>query len=603
MDGEGLSNVKLHLIEGKDDVVRFYDWFEQGPQRHGVMAVDTESTGLWWREGERTRLVQVGDTEQGWAIPWDRWSGLFEDVMEQFKDTMFLHNALFDLPFLRHMGVTLDHTRVKDTMIMCQILEPHKSPGLKPASSRHIDPAAGAAQKELEEAIRKQGWDGISLRFGPYWQYAALDPVLTARIGLKLLPLIEQSGAAEAFDVENAVLWVLDRMMMKGVAVDTAQAQHYMTKFHEYCEQAKQWCEREYGVSPGSNAKVVAKLQEFGYTFDQFTKAGAVQLDKEVLGDIDHPLAQTVLKRRQYDKLSSTYLKYYIEHNHDGRIHPQIRSMGARTGRMSMASPNFQNLPRVSENNKAASAIRDCIVPSPGNVDIFCDFSQIETRLLAHLSNDPGLISAFHSPDDFFVTLARRVFNDQSITKKDERRNVIKTLVYAKIYGAGLEKMARTLGFTLEAMRQVDGALRVAYPGIQDFQNQIQATARANHVAHGEPFVVCPLSGRRHVADRGKEYALVNYLIQGMAAHFFKTKLLELDAAGLGDYMILPVHDEIILDCPVEQAPWAVEILTKVMNDAETFRVPVAAEVSFGYRWGSKQDWDQWTGEAVGTPC
>jgi DNA polymerase-1 len=594
MDDEGLSNVRLHLIEGRDDVSRFYDWLDEGPLTHGIMAVDTESTGLWWREGERTRLVQIGDTEQGWAIPWDRWSGLFEDAVEQFKGTMFMHNALFDLPFLRHMGVTLDHTRVGDTMIMCQILEPHKSAGLKPASSRHIDPAAGAAQKELEEAIRKLGWEGVPIKFGPYWQYAALDPVLTARLARKLLPLIEKYGATAAYDVENAVMWVLDRMMMKGVAVDIAQAQHYMDKFREYCDQAKQWCEREYGVSPGSNAKVVEKLQEFGYTFDQFTAAGGVKLDKEVLGDIDHPLAQTVLKRRQYDKLASTYLKYYIEHNHDGRIHPQIRSMGARTGRMSMANPNFQNLPRVAEANRAASAIRDCIVPSAGNVQIFCDFSQIETRLLAHLSRDPGLIAAFHQPEDFFVTLARQVFSDSTIGKKDVRRNAIKTWVYAKIYGAGMEKLARTLNMDFAAMQQFDRSISDKFPGIRQFQNEVQATARANFADSGEPFITCPLSGRRHVADRGKEYALVNYLIQGMAAFFFKTKLLELDAAGLGDYMILPVHDEIILDCPVEKAPWVVEILTSVMNDATTFSVPIQAEVSFGYRWGSKMDWSEW---------
>ena len=79
-----------------------------------------------------------------------------------------------------------------------------------------------------------------------------------------------------------------------------------------------------------------------------------------------------------------------------------------------------------------------------------------------------------------------------------------------------------------------------------------------------------------------------------MAAHFFKTKLLELDAAGLGEWMILPVHDEIILDIPVEQAPWAVDILTKIMNDRDTLRVPVSAEVSFGYRWGEKKDWTEW---------
>lgn len=593
-----LENVVLHLVEGREDLRKFYKWLDSGPLEHGIMAVDTESTGLS-KVTDKVRLVQVGDREHGWAIPWVGWSGLFEEAIEAHQGTYLMHNAPFDFPMLRNMGVTMDHTRIKDTMTMVKIVEPHKSAALKYACGRLVDPAASSAQDELAAAIKKFGWAGVPIKFPPYWQYGALDPVLTAWLYHVLLPRIEEQGAHEAVDVETSVLWVLDRMMTNGVPVNVDLAREQAAKFAQYSKTAADWCQQEYGVSPGSNVGVIERLQRDGLEFDKLTAGGAYSLDKEVLEGIDHPLARTVLKRRQYDKLNSTYLKYYIEHNQDGMIFPSINSMGARTGRMSVSQPNFQNLPRASEENKAASAIRDCIEAwlDQDQILVFCDFSQIETRLLAHLSGDQGLIDAFHLPEDFFVTLARRVFNDSGITKKDPRRNAIKTWVYAKIYGAGLEKMAKTLGISMAEMASFDESISNAFPGIRRFQREVQNAAHIALRDTGIPSYRCPLSGRLHVADKGKEYALVNYLIQGMAAFFFKRKLLELDAAGLGPYMILPVHDEIILHIPREKAPWAVEILTEVMNDNTTFRVPIAAEVSFGQRWGQKMDWKEWVDE------
>lgn len=586
-----LDHVELYLVESFADAKDFNDWFVTGPMQHGHLAVDTETTGLS-RFTDKVRLVQVGDMNAGWAMQWDRWSGLFVDAMTRYTGDITMFNAIFDYSMIKNMGVTLDHTRIRDVMIRLKMMEPHKRNGLKPAASRWVDPRAGAAQKELDEAIQRLGWDGVPIDFPPYWQYGALDPVLTVILDMKTREQVSELFE-HGYDVENSVLWVLNRMMERGIPVDVEYAREQREKITAYSQSSGQWIRDTYGVSAGSNQAVVERLMDFGYEFSKQTQTGLWALDKEVLEEIDHPLAQTVLKRRQLDKIGSTYLDHYINENRDGRVHPSINPMGARTGRMSVASPNFQNLPRVSEGNKAASVVRNCVVAGEGNVLLFCDFSQIETRLLAHLSEDEGLISAFHQPEDFFVTLARRVFQDPTIGKKDPRRNVIKTFVYATIYGAGVEKQAKTTGLPLQEMQNVADAIHREFPGIKRFQNFVQQVARQNGGTY-----VCPMSGRIHVADPGKEYALVNYLIQGMAAFFFKKKLLELDAAGLGEYMILPVHDEIILELPVAQAEWACEILQQVMNDVNTFRVPVAAEVSYGYRWGEKHGWDEWNADS-----
>src|SRR6185369_10480365 len=155
-----------------------------------------------------------------------------------------------------------------------------------------------------------------------------------------------------------------------------------------------------------------------GYEFSKATKSGAVSLDKDVLGHIDHPLAQAVLRRRQYQKMASTYLKFYLEHTQsDGCVHPSINTLGTRTGRCSMDHPNLQNLPRKNEHNPAATVVRNCVRARPGHTLLMADFDQIEMRGLAIMSRDPGLVAAFRAPEDFFVTVARNIFSDPSLVK------------------------------------------------------------------------------------------------------------------------------------------------------------------------------------------
>jgi DNA polymerase I len=584
-----LKDVRLHMVDSFEDAMALNDWYLSGPAQFGEMAVDTETEGLIPGR-HKVRTVQVGDDRAGWCLSWTGWSGLFTDIMRRYNGTVLMHNAPFDWSMIKSMGHVIPWFQIQDTRVKAHILEPQMRTGLKYQAGRYVDPAAATAQKDLDAAIKKFGWGGVPLDYDKFWQYAALDPVLTFLLNRVLEAKLRERGD-EAFEVENAVLSVLAKMMDNRVPVNVEYAREQHGKFMQYCDDMEAWCKREYGVSPGSNQAVVRVLQQAGFQFTKGTAAGAVALDKEVLEGVEHPLATAVLKRRQIQKLATTYLDHFIQESEDGLLRASLNSLGARTGRMSVSSPNMQNLPRVSEGISAANVVRNCVEAAPGHTLVFCDFAQVETRLLAHLSGDPGLIAAFHSSDDFFVTLARTVFADDSIDKKSPLRNVIKTLVYAKIYGAGLEKMAKTLGFTVAHMASVDNALRLAYPGIKRFQDETLRTIMKNLREFGEGFITCPLSGRRHFTDRGKEYAGVNYLIQGMAAFFFKKKLLELDAAGLGEWMILPVHDEIILHVPDDRVDEVGEILTKIMNDADAFTVPIEAEVSVGPRWGEKRGW------------
>lgn len=584
-----LDNVSVHLIETMDDVFKYKEWIGSRRPRNAV-AIDTETTGLD-RVKDYVRLAQVGDTQQGWAIPWNRWSGVFEDTIKTFDGEFILHNSPFDVGMLDKENIKLPRERIHDTRVRAHILEPHMSTALKQQTTRHVDPRAGAAQKELEEGLKTWGWKDIPITFQPYWAYACIDTVLTAQLFEVQQPKIDAAQAHRAVELEEAYIWTALGMEEYGVHIDVDYATKKRDEFLQYCDSVERWCKSEYNVSPGSNAAIIKILDSEGYDFTKRTASGALALDRDVLEGIDHPLANAVLRRRQLQKMATTYLTHYIDHRDaDDLIHPRINTFGARTGRQSMQEPNFQNLPRTGGSNPAGDAVRNGVSAREGHTLIFCDFDQIEMRILADFANEPAMIDAFKSEGDFFVNMARQIYSDSTIEKKDPRRQTTKNSMYAKIYSAGLSKFALTAGISeTEAsgfLRRVDEL----YPGIRRYQNETISYARSKRASEGIAYVQSQ-TGRMHVADEGKDYALGNYRIQGWAAELFKMKCLELDAAGLGQWMMLPVHDEIIFDIPNEEVNEAVYTIQSVMNDDTMLKVPITAGVSYGHRWGEKRDW------------
>lgn len=433
-----LDNVKLFLIETIDEAYAFRQWLgERRPLN--ALAFDTETTGLD-RYNDRIRLAQIGDGETGWAIPWDRWNGVFRDAVRLWNGDWIAHNSTFDLGFLDREDIEIPRHRVHDTMVRSRINEPHMSMALKSQCARHVDAAAAGLQEVLKGT--SWTWDSVPVDYGPYWQYGALDPVLTYRLEEHHRPITD-AEAPRAYELEMAVLWVIQRMERNGAHVDRPSAREHMVRFFDYCRTVEEWTEREYGVKAGSNQAIIRILEEAGYSFTKATASGAKALDAEVLGEVDHPLARAVLNRRQLQKMATTYLRFYVENaDGDDLLHPSINTLGARTSRMSMDSPNLQNLPRRGT-SRAGDVVRSMITSRYVDRDladelwnplehgslVMCDFSQIEMRLLAHFSGEAAMQAAFRSDEDFFVNLARQIFQDDTITKKDPRRQITKNCV------------------------------------------------------------------------------------------------------------------------------------------------------------------------------
>lgn len=596
----GLDGIDVHLIDSMEEVGNFLRWLSTDSVKDEI-ACDTECSGLD-KDLDWVRLVQFGDERSGWAIPFERWGGVVEDVVSRYTGRYITHNGpAYDVPMLRKEGIELPRHMVDDTRIMLHVLKSTGSTALKPASTELIDARAATMQHKLDEAIGKKGgwtWATVPIDFEPYWVYACVDTILTKQLKNILKPKVD-AEAPGSYELELAVIWVTESMERRGVRVDREYTQQLRDQLQGYVEEVERWCAEHYGIWPGATQKIIDILSRDGVQFTKLTNGGNISLDAEVLGGIQHPLAEAVLGRRKAQKSVSTYLDNYLKMSErDGRIHPSINTIGGiaknqfepgggkgvRTGRMSMSDPNLQNVPTRTN---AGKRIRNCFIPSEGRLWVKCDADQIEMRLLAHFSGDPGLIAAFKADGDFFVNLSKTLFSEPDFVKPDPRRQLVKNGGYAWIYGASDDKFAKTANVTLDDASTFMRNLNSTYPGVTEWKKGLEREAIHNYELYGEPFVRSPFTGRKFIADSiRKLYTLVNYDIQGPAAELLKMKIVQADAAGLGQYMILPVHDEIDFEVPEEQIDDFLVTLADVMNDDTLLRVPMTWSAEVGPRWG-----------------
>ena len=258
---------------------------------------------------------------------------------------------------------------------------------------------------------------------------------------------------------------------------------------------------------------------------------------------------------------------------------------------MSVTDPALQTLPSGDQ------LVRGAFVPRhDGETLISCDYSQMELRLLAHYSEDPALIEAFNQADnveggDFFNEIGKMIHHDEDFdrhaSKYKKQGKAIKTLMYGLIYGASVRKLSEQAKIPLDEMEVAYNGLISSFPGIKDFMDSTISTGEDRLHTEGIGYALLD-SGRVLPADNDKMYTLTNYMLQGTGAELTKTALLRLDAAGLGKYLQMPIHDEVIFSIPDEEVEQWMPVIQECMSfvDGE-FRVPMLAEPEvLGKRWG-----------------
>jgi DNA polymerase I len=363
----------------------------------------------------------------------------------------------------------------------------------------------------------------------------------------------------------------------------------------EYAESVKGWAKEKYnGVSISSNIQLVRLLESLGAEINEFTPSGQKSASKDQLqflaisGNAEvKALAEIVLKQRKADKLANTYFANFINDNVNGFVHPSVKTLGARTSRMSIQNPALQTLP------KGDDVVRSAFIPKDeDHVIITSDLDQVEFRMFASLSGDENLITLFNRADatgsDPFTEIGREIYNDPTMQRSDKRRNLIKGTVYGRLYGAGVAKQALTAGVAEQQMRTVSDAFDTRFPGMAFFQKQIEDAGVRRYREEGQGYVYT-WTGRRLPCDEDRAYTLVNYLIQGGAAEVFKSNLIKLDQADLTELLIVPVHDEIVLNAPRKDVQEIMKTVQECMTTREGWAVPLTSGIDGPMEnWGEK---------------
>lgn len=567
-----LHDTRLHLLESLEEVEAFFGFL--GRPRP-LLGVDIETTGLSLAR-DRIRLVQFGDEHEAWAIPWDEWRGVIRRAFAVYDRPIVLQHAKFDAGFLQREGIPFPWDRTHDTKVMLFLHDSLGPQGLKPAAALHVDPAARAGEKEMKAAMLKHRWgyDTIPIDFAPYWGYACIDTILTVRLALKLWPQVQYARAA--YDLEMACQRVLCDMEMRGVRLDVPYVRDQREGLASELGELLHGLEAD-GVNPSSPATIVAALQARGIELTKRTASGgAFAVDDDVLSALDDQVARDVLRARYAQKMLSAYFDTFLKYEADGRLYPHMNQLQARTGRMSVTDPALQTLPRTS-------SVRDAIIPGDDNLLVLADYDTQELRVAAHYAGDPVMIAALTSGQDMHMDAARRVFGPNA--GKPERSKM-KNGLYARTYGAGAPKLAETLGIPVVEARELAEAIGREYPAIDRTMMRVTEAVRRRADEDGrETGYVSLIDGRRLRVKKDKAYVGLNALIQGSCAVVLKQALVNLDAAGLGHTLALPVHDEVVFDVPRDEVDDALPVIRECM-ERDDLRVPLTVGTKVVERWG-----------------
>lgn len=553
-----MIDAEFHLVETFEEAEAFMHWLGE---RRSILAVDTETTGLKWWTSDFTRLVQMGDGKAGWALPVSEWRGLIRDALSRYSGDVVFHNAQFDLHALTAAGLPLPQRyRVHDTLKRHALTDPLSAHGLKRIAEKLYGHQAIAGEIILSKGMRqnKWTWATVPVNWEPYWAYACLDTVLTARL-FEDLPVPPE----EAYRRELDVSWIMYECESRGMQIDESYTYGLALDWAQEMDSIKEKLD-QYGLAnPNSRVQLLAGLQaEIKFEPTELTDTGEPKLDEGILATLPGEIAPSVLRYRRLRKWSSAYLQHFLnERDSGGRIHASINTTAARTGRMSITGPPLQTLPRGTE-------IRDCICAAEGRKLLAVDYDTMELRMLASFAGEIGLIDAFNSGVDLHTYAAATVYGKSMENVTPAERQITKNTQYGLVYGAGAAKIAQTAGVSVDEAKAFLDTYNARFPGVHTFMDAVVQAGRDRANSEGNGYI-STTGGRRIPVEQGAEYKLVNYLIQGSCADVLKSTLVELDNAGLTENLLLPVHDELLFELPAEDFDSTCNKITEIMEYKE----------------------------------
>jgi len=581
----------------------------------GVVALDTETTALEPLRADLVGLSLAVAPGTAWYLPFGHRPGgdmletaavrnlppigaaALAPLRELLADPAVAkvgHNIKYDWLVLRRAGLALGGVAF-DTMIASFMTDPGKrSHALDTLAQEHFGARMRTYQDLVGKGRAERPFAEVPVREAA--DYCCADSDYALRLRGVLEPLLADHGLTPLFrDVEMPLVGVLMEMEWEGIAIDRDLFARLTKEFR--AELAEM--ERAIYAAAGTEFNLNSNPQLRQVLFEKLQlpvlKKGKTgpSTDADVLEELaamGHEVPRLLMEYREVAKLLSTYLEALPAEVDPatGRIHTSFNQIGAATGRLSSTRPNLQNIPVRSARGEG---IRRAFVPRPGWRFVVADYSQIELRLLAHLSGDPAFVAAFRAGGDIHRQTAAIIFGVEPRAVTPEMRARAKTINFATIYGQGARSLSRSLGIPFaEAQRFIDEYF-VRFAGVRAFLDRTVAEARERG------YVETIFGRRRYVPELRDpnfnvrafgERVAANSPIQGSAADLIKVAMVRLAATlreGRQARILLQVHDELVLEAPADEAESTAELVRREMEAAAALDVPLVAEVGIGANW------------------
>ena len=597
------SNYELVLNEKDLD-----KWIKKANKAKTV-AVDTETTGLNYMDA---KLVGVSlSTKPGEAayIPFGhaKEEGIkqlsektvlekLKPFLEDEKKKIIGQNIKFDRNILAQHGVKLGPIK-QDTMLMSYILDASATRhNLDALAKFYLNYKTTTFEEVAGKGVKQISFDQVPLKLAG--NYASEDADITLRLYEKLYPLLNKQTSLKklAEDIEIPLIDVLSDMEQAGTLVNSkvleAQSKDLGKRLIKLEEEAYEIAGEEFNLGSTKQLREIF-FDKLEYPVIKKTPGGQPSTDENVLQQLaeDYELPKVLLEHRTLSKLKSTYtdkLPLQISEN-SGRVHTSFHQAITTTGRLSSSDPNLQNIPIRTEDGRR---IRQAFEASKNNELISADYSQIELRIMAHLSEDKGLIKAFNNNEDIHSLTASEVFLvEQNAVTPDLRRNA-KAINFGLIYGISAFGLGKQLGINRNLAAEYMAMYFAKYPGVKDYMESIKQSARDLgyiETLFGRRLYLRDINAGNGIRRQAAERAAVNAPVQGTAADIMKIAMINmhqgLKKAKLDAKMTLQVHDELIIESPPGETKEVVDLLKKSMSEAAKLKVPLVVDVGIGNNW------------------
>lgn len=569
-------------------------------RKRGKMVFDTETTslnpidaelvGISFSSGDRSYYVPTGHS-QGLNLPLEEVLSRFKALFESGNVKVIGQNIKYDISVMKKYGI--DVKPYFDTMIAAYLLNPN---GRRFSMDQLAMKYLGYKTVSYEEVAGKSGnFSNVAIDIAT--KYSAEDSDVTYRLYEILNKKMYEHDLSYIFHkVEMPLVEVLSTMELNGVYVDISYLKEISNRYSKILSDLEK---KIYDLSGGMPFNINSPKQLSDVLFKRLnlkprhrTKRHAFSTNASVLEEMknEHPIIPLILEYRKYFKFKSTYLDAMpkMVNPKTSRVHTSFNQTGTSTGRLSSSDPNLQNIPaRIEEGREIRKAIR---AQKEGWLMMSSDYSQIELRVLAHVSEDPALIRAFNDGIDIHTVTAARIYEVSEDSVTDQMRRVGKMVNFAVTYGISAYGLAKRLGMDRTDAERVITNYFQSYPKVREYlENTITFAKEKGYVQTilGRRRDVPSIKSKnRNISEEGKRMA-INAPIQGSAADIIKLAMIDIHER-LKKYkamMILQVHDELVFELPVEEIDVIKEIVKNSMENVMNLKVPLVVDIEVGSTW------------------